>query len=119
MHFAAGETIVRKGDLADRIYFLTQGEVSVVTELANGELKRFSTLSRGMSFGELAAVSRARRSADVRADAATLCHALAVTSFERLAETHPGIKLVLLENLLAGVCQTVARLSHEVATLAQ
>ena len=119
MRFEAGATILRKGERADRIYFLLEGEVSVVTELPNGELKRLSTLSRGMSFGELAAVTRAVRSADVRADQATACHALPVAVFERLADTHPDIKLVLLENLLASVCQTVARLTHEVAVLAQ
>jgi glutaminase len=119
MRFEPNETIVRKGEPADRIYFLVEGEVSVVTELPNGELKRLSTLSRGMTFGELAAVTRSVRTADVRADEATLCHALSVASFDRLAETHPEIKLALLENLLASACQTVARLTHEVATLAQ
>jgi glutaminase len=117
--FAPGETIVRKGEPADRIYFLVEGEVSVVTELANGELARLSTLSRGMTFGELAAVSRAPRSADVRADAASAAYALPVETFERLGESRPDLKVALLENLLANVCQTVARLTHEVATLAQ
>jgi glutaminase len=119
MRFAAGETIVRRGEPADRIYFLVDGEVSVVNELPNGELARLSTLSRGMTFGELAAVSRAPRSADVRADDAAACFALPVASFDRLGASEPGIKLVLLENLLANVCQTVARLTHEVAALAQ
>jgi glutaminase len=119
MRFAAGQMILRKGDAADRIYFLTEGEVSVVTELSNGELTRLSTLSRGMTFGELATVSRAARTADVRADQASSCHALPLATFERLGETRPDIKLTLLENLLANVCQTVARLTHEVATLAQ
>jgi CRP-like cAMP-binding protein len=103
MRFAAGETIVRKGDAADRIYFLVEGEVSVVTELPSGEL---------------AALSRAPRWADVRADGAASCFALPLASFERLGETRPGIKLVLLENLLGNVCQTVARLTQEVAALA-
>jgi len=119
LRFETGETIVRKGERADRIYFLMEGEVSVVTELANGDLTRLSTLSRGMTFGELAAVSRAARSADVRADEAAACLALPLASFEQLSETRPDIKLVLLENLLSSVCQTVARLTHEVAMLAQ
>jgi glutaminase len=119
MRFAAGETIVRKGEPADRIYFLVDGEVSVVNELPNGELARLSTLSRGMTFGEIAAVSRGTRSADVRADEAAACFALPIATFELLGQMHPDVKLVLLENLLANVCQTVARLTHEVATLAQ
>jgi glutaminase len=119
MRFEAGELILRRGEPADAMYFLLAGEVSVVTELPNGELKRLSTLSRGMTFGELAAVSRAVRSADVRADEPVSCYALPLAAFEQLAETRPDLKLTLLENLLANVCQTVARLTHEVATLAQ
>jgi glutaminase len=119
MRFEAGDTILRKGENADHIFFLVEGEVSVVTELPNGELKRLSTLSRGMSFGELAALTRSARSADVRADEASVCHALSLPSFERLSETRPDIKLVLVENLFASACQTIARLTHEVATLAQ
>jgi glutaminase len=119
MRFAAGEMILRKGDAADGIYFLTEGQVSVVTELPNGELTRLSTLSSGMTFGELAAVSRAARTADVRADEMATCHALPLETYERLGETRPDLKLALLENLLTNVCQTVARLTHEVATLAQ
>jgi hypothetical protein len=42
-----------------------------------------------------------------------------VAGFERLSETHPEIKLVVRENLLRGVNLTVARRTHEVATLAQ
>jgi glutaminase len=119
MRFAAGETIVRRGEPADRLYFLTSGEVSVVTELPNGSLVRLSTLSPGMSFGELAAVTRTPRSADVRADTAVSCFALPVETFDRLSEQCPELKLALLENLLANVCQTVARLTQEVSALAE
>jgi glutaminase len=119
MRFEAGERIVRKGEAADRFYFLAGGEVSVVTELASGELRRLSTLSSGMTFGELAAVSRTLRSADVRADEPVACWALPLAEFDRLGESHPDVKLVLLENLLVNVCQTVARLTHEVSTLAE
>jgi glutaminase len=119
MRFDSGELILKRGEPADCIYFLAAGEVSVVTELANGELKRLSTLSRGMLFGELAAVSRGVRSADVRADEPVVCFALPMAEFERLGEERPDVKLVLLENLLANACGTVARLTLEVATLAQ
>jgi len=119
VRFEAGEPILRKGEPADRLYFLASGEVSVVTELPTGELKRLSTLSRGMTFGELAVVSRTPRSADVRADEPVTGWALPVAAFDRLGDSHADVKLVLLENLLANVCQTVARLTHEVSTRAE
>jgi glutaminase len=117
--FAAGERIVRRGDLADRIYFIVAGEVSVSAELANGKLKRLSTLSAGMTFGEIAMVNRAPRSADVRADTPTECYALDVAEFDRLGEKHPEIKMTLLENLLRALSRTASRLTGEVLELSR
>ncbi len=117
--FAPGELIVRRGDEADRIYFIVAGEVSVSAELANGKLKRLSTLSAGMTFGELAMVNRSPRSADVRADSQTECYALAVAEFDRLGEKHPEIKMTLLENLLRTLSRTASRLTGEVLELSR
>ncbi len=117
--FAAGELIVRRGDEADRIYFIVGGEVSVAAELSNGQLKRLSTLSAGMTFGELAMVNRSPRSADVRADTATECYAIGVAEFDRLGEKHPEIKMKLLENLLRTLSRTATRLTGEVLELSR
>ncbi|MEX2208469.1 MAG: glutaminase A [Myxococcota bacterium] len=117
--FAAGERIIRSGDQADRIYFIVSGEVSVSAELANGKQKRLSTLTAGMTFGELAMVNRSPRSADVRADTKTECYALAVAEFDRLGEKHAEIKLTLLENLLRTLSRTAARLTGEVLALSR
>ncbi len=116
--FATGKLIVRKGDRANEIYLLTAGKVSVTIDLASGQRQRVSTLSAGMTFGELAIIDDAPRSADVRADEPTECYALALADFRRLDDTHPRLKLVLLENLLRNAAQTAGRLTREVAALA-
>jgi glutaminase len=116
--FATGDLIVRKGDAAREFHLLTRGTVSVTVDLASGERQRVSTLSAGMTFGELAILSDAERSADVRADEAAECYALSVDAFRTLATTWPDIKLVLLENLLRNASQTATRLTREVAALA-
>ena len=117
--FDSGELIVRKGDAADRFYLLTSGKVSVTIDLPTGQRQRMSTLSAGMTFGELSIVSDAERSADVRADQPTECHALSLEDFHALGSTRPDIKLVLLENLLRNAAQTATRLTREIAALAQ
>jgi glutaminase len=114
-----GALIVRKGDAADHIYLLMSGEVSVTIDLPNGRVKRLATMSPGMTFGEMAVVDRARRSADVRADTTVECCALSTAAFDRLGETHPAIKAAVLENLLRNVSRMVVRLNQEVATLAR
>jgi glutaminase len=116
--YKAGELIIRKGDVADGFYLLTKGEVSVTIDLPTGQLKRFSTLSAGMSFGELAVVDRSPRSADVRADREVECYAISIALFDEMGESAPRIKMTMLQNLLRNVSRMVARLNQEVATLA-
>ncbi len=117
--FPAGELIVRRGDAADRFFLLTAGTVSVTIDLPSGRRQRVATLSGGMTFGELAIVSDAERTADVRADEPAECYALSLARFRELGATHPEIKLVLLENLLRNASQTATRLTGEVAALAR
>ena len=115
--FAPGALIIRKGDSADRLYLLVRGEVSVVVALANERVVRLSTLSPGMTFGELAVVDRSVRSADVRADGRVECYALPMEAFDKLSETQPAIKLRLLENLLHNVSQMLTRLNRQMVEL--
>ena len=117
-HWPVGETIVRKGDAADAIYLLTAGTVSVTLDNALGR-QRLSTLSAGMTFGELAVIDRTERSADVRTDTAAEGYVLSVETFRKLGTARPDVKLVLLENLLRNVAQTAGRLTREVEALAR
>jgi glutaminase len=115
--FNSGDLIIRKGDAADKLYFLTGGEVSVFIHLPNGQPKRLSTLSAGMGFGELAVVDGGVRSADVRADSPVECCTLSKKAFESLEKTHTYLKIGLLQNLLRTTAQTASRLTQEVITL--
>jgi glutaminase len=115
--YEAGATIVRRGDAADAVYFLTRGEVSVVVTLANGAPKRLSTLSAGMCFGEAALQRAGQRSADVRADTAVECRVLATRDFEAIERERPALAIRLLHNLLRSTAETAVRLTADVAAL--
>jgi len=115
--FRRGDVIVHAGEPADEIYLLTEGEVSVVIELAGGQAKRIATLSPGMFFGELAVVRGTARSADVRADSAVTCYALPKSELEALERSDPATRAVLLGNLLRHVAEMVALLTAEVTAL--
>jgi len=115
--YDSGATLVRRGDAADALYFLLQGQVSVVVELPQGGFKRLSTLSAGMGFGEAALVASGTRSADVRADSDVECAVLDIAAFHRLREESPGLMVTLLHNLLRTASETTARLTAEVAAL--
>jgi glutaminase len=113
--FAPGEIVVRAGEVADAMYFLLDGRVSVLVHRETGEPQRLTTLSAGMAFGELALVTRSRRSADVRADTVADCYVLSADAFEKLGATLPAVKMTLLENMLRHALEVVARLNQEVA----
>ena len=115
--FDAGTLVIRKGDPADALYLLMHGQVSVVMSLPSGEIKRLAMFPAGMAFGELAIIDRGERTADVRADTKAECYVLPVAALDRLGETHPAIKMKLLENLLRHVSRTVSRLNQEVGAL--
>jgi glutaminase len=115
--FEAGSTIVSRGDLADALYFLVRGEVSVIVDLPQGGHKRLSTLSAGMGFGEAALSSGGVRSATVRADAGVECYTLEAGGFDAIARERPSLMITLLRNLLQASNHIAVRLTAEVAAL--
>ena len=71
-----------------------------------------------MVFGELAIMSRETRTADVWADTPVECYALSADNLDRLGDTDPAAKCVLLENLLRIVGRLAKRMTDELASLA-
>ncbi len=115
--FDAGDTLVRRGDAADALFFIMRGVVSVVLPLAHGTHKRLATLSAGMSFGESALLDGGRRTADVHADTQVECLTLGSAEFAALEASRPMLMVRLLHNLLRSSADTTARLTAEVAAL--
>ena len=115
--FEPGATLVQRGDPADGLYMLLRGQVSVVVDLPGGGQKRLSTLSTGMSFGELALLSGGRRSATVRADSAVECARLDAPSFERVERERPALAIRMLRHMLQVSAGTAVQLTAEVTAL--
>jgi glutaminase len=113
--FAARQMVVRKGDPADELFLVVSGALSVLTDLSDGRVRRLSTLSAGMGFGEPSMVAGATRTAFVRADRASVCYVLKRATFESLDAACPALKIRLLEKLLRSATRTFGRLSFEAA----
>ena len=112
-----GERIVTAGDAAAELFLVTSGRLSVSIETAGGR-RRLSTLGPGMMFGEGAMLGAGRRSADVDADDAVVCHVLAMADFEGLVGDDPAIGTIVLRNLARIIGDTAQRLTRELAILA-
>jgi K+:H+ antiporter len=81
-----GERIIRTGDAADSVYFISQGEVEV--SVAGRQIK----LGAGEVFGEMALLSGQPRSADVTALDYSTFAVLSERDFRQLLRKYPDIR---------------------------
>jgi len=110
--FEAGQQILRSGQLGDRrIFFIQQGQVSVLVPLKDGAHQRIATLGVGMVFGEMTLLGSAARSASVFADQQVSC-----LVFDASA---PSIQPLRPETAGAAVLATRRRLAGRPASPAQ
>jgi glutaminase len=113
--YEAGEKIISAGDPAAEIFFLVSGNVSVMVTMASGVPRRLGTFSPGMTFGEMAVIDRAPRSAMIVADTRVECDLLPLESFDRLKEEHPGIMIKLLHNLCHALSGRLRKANRELS----
>lgn len=111
--FKRGTVIVQVGAPAGELYFLVHGQTSATLQRSSGTMKRLGTFSPGMAFGEMAILGQTPRSASVTADTDVECDLLTLEDFERLSQSHPRIKLVLLRNLALGLSRNLRKRNQE------
>ena len=89
--FEAGETILREGDVADRVYLLLSGSASVFRTV-DGKQTLVAKVQAGQCVGELGLVSREPRAATVVADEPVLAFAIDGAHFVALHEKSPELR---------------------------
>jgi glutaminase len=85
--------------------------------LDGGGTRRLATLPAGSTFGELAVLGRATRTADVHAHGPVVLRVLRMADFDALLRTAPHLNDRLLRNMLKTAYASVDRMSREVASL--
>ena len=96
--FAAGQFIVRQGQVGTGLYLVLDGMVKVVR--GADELAR---LGPGEFFGDLSVIDQQPRNASVQAAQATACLALASWDLLALLGSDPQLSLNLIRGLVARV----------------
>jgi CRP/FNR family transcriptional regulator, cyclic AMP receptor protein len=94
--FSAGEEIASEGKGGLNFFVVDDGEAKVTV----GD-EEVAVLGPGTSFGEVALVDKAARTATVTAMTPMRCYALPVWSFRPFVAEHPDVAWTLLEILAA------------------
>lgn len=96
-HFAAGEIVVRQGDLGDKLYIVKAGEVEVLKTREGGVEERVATLKAGEYFGEMALLTGAQRTATVRSLTPLDVMVVGREDFLALIASFPELKAIFEE----------------------
>ncbi|WP_186626619.1 glutaminase A [Rhodococcus sp. BP22] len=100
--YPRGHVIVRGGDSASGLFLVLAGEVSSIFVADDGSRHRITTLSPGMSFGEMPLLAGTSFMLDFCADTPLTVGVLSVADFDALTKNAPAVKLELLTNLATG-----------------
>ena len=92
--FPKGAAIVYIGDPANELFIVARGSVSVNITLASGSQ---------------------RRSGTVLADSEVECDMLKVDDFNRLVDSHPRIRITILENISLALCSRLRKANRELS----
>ncbi len=104
-----GEVLVRRGDPASSMYFITVGEVEI--ELPSQRVR----LANGTFFGEIALLHRTKRSGTVTALRKTKLLALDAQDFHALIERLPELAAHVKETAEARLAETADALKGDLA----
>jgi CRP-like cAMP-binding protein/sugar phosphate permease len=101
----AGTTIVTQGEAGDSAYFVLAGLVVAGTPAEDGSYRWLSTLREGDFFGEVAALTGSRRTANVVADEPTTVLEVPASALRRVMDV-PAISSLFLSTLTERLTRT-------------
>lgn len=115
--FAAGETIIQTGTIADELFILTSGTVEVHLRLEGKGHQRLDVFSAGMSFGEFAFLDGSPRSADIVAMSPVTCRVISRRLFDDWGGPHPSLQVKILNEIALQLCSRLRQANIEVSAL--
>lgn len=113
--YAAGTLIIREGDPASHLYFVSQGHASVLFGNPSKPTAIVAHVQAGMCVGEMAMIDRRPRSASVRADLPTVCLELPFSALDE--PDMREIRHKLLANLAADLSERLRKANEEIRAL--
>jgi len=115
--FQTDETLIKAGESSDEMFVLLEGNVEVRIKGKLGLSQRVDVLTSGMTAGEMAFLDGSPRSADVVAMDRVECLVMTRAWFESLSETHPELKIRLLQAFMREISSRLRQANIAIAAL--
>jgi len=88
---SADQVLFSPGDAADSLYFLENGQISIVIKRQDDQIKRLQTLGTGTMFGEVEFYQNAPRLVMAVADKNSSLYSLSRTKLQKMQTNHPRL----------------------------
>ncbi len=115
-NYGPGQTMIAAGHSSNELFVILRGSAMVSIPTRNG-VTRLAAFAPGMSFGEIAFIDRAPRTANVTAIDAVACRVLTHEMLSRLEREASLLKIRLLENVALGMTSLIRQADAELAAL--
>jgi SulP family sulfate permease len=115
--FEAGALIITEGDLADGLYVLVKGRVSILKTRENDTVYSLVEFGPGVNLGEMAIFSGALRTANVQALAPAVLYFMSLLAFEQLCVDQPLVAVTIMKNISGSLSRRLAEASITIAEL--
>jgi SulP family sulfate permease len=114
---AAGDVLVREGDVADSLFFIEAGRISVVRRSAGGETIRLRSMMGCTVVGEMALYAGGERSSTVIADDASVVHELTQAAMTRMEAEAPALAIALHRMIVRVDAERLRFANHDLEAL--
>jgi CRP/FNR family transcriptional regulator, cyclic AMP receptor protein len=94
--FVSGSYIFREGELGNRLYLISEGEVRISRVVPGSGEEALAVLKTGSLFGEMAVFDRGERSTDAISNGGTTCLTISRPDFEMLLDFNREIAYKVL-----------------------
>ncbi|MEA5421557.1 SulP family inorganic anion transporter, partial [Spirulina sp. CCNP1310] len=115
--YGYGEAVGDDGAMADRLYFVASGRVSVLLELPDGKTKRLQTVTQGNLLGEMRFYGKPPLSNAVVAEVETQLYGLSQARFQQMQQAHPALARQLEGYIVRILCDSLTRREQQLRVM--
>lgn len=107
IHLSAGQVLFKEGDLANGLYFILSGSISVVI---NGNV--VNSMKSGEVLGEIALLDSGRRSATIIAEETTILLKISPVLFDEIIEDYSEVARQTMNMLVKRIRSIKSRMEN-------